>query len=96
MKKYSPNPINVSQVEMPKDLNKLMEQIAEQVHEVWAAKRIEEGWQFGLERDDRLKTHPCLIPYAELPESEKEYDRETAKQSLKLIMKLGYHVERKE
>ena len=39
-------------------------------------------------RSDDLKTHPCLVPYEELPEEEKEYDRKTSIGTLKLIIKL--------
>ena len=37
-----------------------------------------------------------LVPYDELPESEKEYDRNTAIETLKLIIKLGYKITRKD
>ena len=72
----------------------LVERIAENVHEVWAAGRVAEGWIYGAERNDVLKQTPCLIPYAELPESEKAYDRNTALNTLKLVMALGYRIEK--
>ena len=74
----------------------LSEQIAENVHEVWAASRLAEGWTYGAERNDRLKPHPCLVPYNELPEIEKEYDRNTAMQTLRLIKKLGFDIIKKD
>ena len=40
------------------------------------------------------KTHPDLVPYAELAESEKDYDRKTAVETLRAILKLGYRIER--
>jgi ryanodine receptor 2 len=61
---------------------------------VWAQSRIEQGWSYGEERNDALKTHPCLIPYEELPEVEKAYDRDTALGTLKLIRKLGFKIEK--
>lgn len=90
--KYTPNPINTSDVLLPNNLNELAEQIAKNVHEVWAETRIAQGWTYGKERDDQLKKHPCLIPYEELPESEKIYDRNTSQQTLKLIMLLGFKI----
>lgn len=69
---------------------KLSERLAENVHDVWAASRMAEGWSWGKERNDALKQHPCLVPYNELPESEKEYDRKTSIETLKLIQKLGF------
>jgi ryanodine receptor 2 len=70
----------------------LTEKIAENVHEVWAQIRIEQGWTYGSERSDILKQHPCLLPYEELPETEKVYDRKTALSTLKLISKLGFKI----
>lgn len=89
---YKPKPVDVSDVDLPDSLKELMEQIAENVHEVWSRGRMEDGWVYGPERDDNLKTHPCLIPYGELDEKEKEYDRSTALNTLKLIIKLGYNI----
>lgn len=89
---YTPQPIDTSDVELPKELETLVEQMSKNVHEVWAETRIKQGWTYGPERNDELKTHPCLIPYEELPEDEKEYDRNTSIGTLKLIMKLGFNI----
>ena len=93
-KKYVPQPMDTSDVQLPEELNALVEQMAKNVHEVWAESRIEQGWSYGEERNDALKTHPCLIPYEELPEVEKAYDRDTALGTLKLIRKLGFKIEK--
>ena len=90
---YKPNPIDTSDVVLSAELLELTEKIAENVHDVWAVGRLEQGWTYGKERNDELKTTPCLVPYSELPESEKEYDRNTALETLKLIIKLGYKLE---
>ncbi len=92
---YQPKPYNTKDVILPESLSELTEKIAENVHENWSASRIAEGWTFGEERNDKEKTTPCLIPYSELPESEKEYDRITAMETLKLIVALGYTIEKK-
>ncbi len=89
---YEPKPIDTSDVVLPEELLKLMERIAENVHDVFVKSRIEEGWVYGELRDDIKKTNPTLVPYDELPESEKEYDRNTALETLKLIVKLGYEI----
>lgn len=94
-KTYIPKPISTKDVELSKNILELSERIAENVHEVWAASRISEGWTYGKERNDALKQHPCLIPYDGLPETEKDYDRNTAMQTLKLIQKLGYTIKKK-
>ena len=86
---YKPNPIDTSKVELPDDLLELTEKIAENVHENWSIGRIADGWTYGETRNDEMKTTPCLVPYSELTDSEKEYDRVTALQTLKLIVALG-------
>lgn len=89
---YVPQPVDTSDVQLPEELNPLVEQIAKNVHEVWAQSRMEQGWIYGEERSDAKKTHPCLIPYEELPEVEKAYDRDTALGTLKLITKFGFKI----
>ena len=93
---YIPAPIQTDNIELPKDILLLSERIAENVHETWAAARISEGWTWGAERNDALRHHPCLVPYCELPESDKEYDRKTAMETLRLILKLGYSIKKAE
>ncbi|MDE5656154.1 MAG: Ryanodine receptor Ryr [Muribaculaceae bacterium] len=87
---YIPQPIDTSDVELPAELTPLIEDMARNVHEVWAQNRISEGWTYGPVRDDALRHHPCLVPYDELPESEKQYDRATSQETLKLILKSGF------
>lgn len=89
-KTYTPQPVDLEGIELTPQLEQLREAIAENAHEVWAVGRIKEGWTFGPERNDKLKKHPDLIPYSELPDSEKQYDRETAMNTIKLVIKLGY------
>ena len=76
--------------------NPIIERIAENIHEVWAKARMDEGWTYGEKRDDIHKKHPCLVPYDELPEEEKEYDRNTAMNTIKMVKKLGFRIEREE
>ena len=90
MKKYVPNPVDTTDVKLPMELESLVEEMAKNVHEVWAQTRISQGWSFGEERNDATKKHPCLVPYEELSEEEKTYDRNTSVQTLKLILKLGF------
>ncbi len=90
---YKPKPADLDGVTVPDPLSELAERLAENVHEVWASGRISEGWRYGERKDSVKKTTPLLVPYGELPESEKEYDRRTAMDTLKLILKLGYSIE---
>ena len=93
-KTYTPQPIDITGVELPQELEMLVEKMAKNVHDVWAETRIQQGWKYGEQRNDEFKTHPCLVPYEELPEEEKEYDRNTSIGTLKLILKLGFKISR--
>lgn len=93
-KAYNPHPIDTSDIELPEELNPLLEAMAKNVHEVWAQTRIAQGWKYGPERNDAEKRHPMLIPYEDLPEEEKLYDRNTSVETLKLILKLGFVIEK--
>lgn len=92
MTNYKPQPVALDGVELPGELKELTELMARNVHEVWAATRIAQGWTYGPERNDARKHHPCLVPYDELPESEREYDRNTSVETLKLILSLGFEI----
>ena len=91
--RYEPKPVDTSDTELPEELLKLTELIAENVHDVWAQGRMSEGWTYGTVKDAGKKETPLLVPYRELPEEEKEYDRNTALETIKLIIKLGYRIE---
>ena len=92
---YKPEPIDTKNIEIPLNLRPLVELIAKNVHEVWAEGRIKEGWTYGEVKDSIKKTTPCLVPYEELSEQEKDYDRNTALETIKLVLKLGYKIEKK-
>ena len=89
---YVPQPVDISDIRLPDELSVLVENVARNVHEVWAQARKAQGWNYGPKRNDELKTHPCLVPFDELPEIEKQYDRDTAMGTLKLIIKLGFNI----
>ena len=90
---YVPNPRDTSAVELPASLWPLIDALAEQLHEVWARRRVAEGWRHGPNRDDAQRLHPCLLPYSELPEAEKAYDRDAAIETLKTITVMGFRIE---
>lgn len=94
-RKYVPAPKDVSGVELPKELKPLTEMLAKNTHDVWAQTRIAQGWRFGESRDDAKKLHPCLVPYEALPEEEKVFDRDTALETVKLILSLGFKIEKR-
>lgn len=93
---YDPSPIGLDDVELSAELTELREAIAENAHEIWAKARTDQGWTYGPERNDQKKQTPDMVPYCNLPESEKLYDREMAMQTLKLVKKLGFEIVRKQ
>lgn len=91
---YLPHPIDVCDIGLDDDLVELTEAIAEDAHEVWANAKKAEGWTYGPSHDDQTLQHPDLVPYSELPESEKKYDRDCAIHTLRLVRKLGFNIRR--
>ena len=90
---YQPKPFDNSSIRLSPELRELTELLARNNHDVWAKGRLEDGWRWGAQRDDAKRETPLLVPYEELPESEKEYDRNTAMEALKTIVALGYRIE---
>ncbi len=91
---YEPAPIDTTRITLTEDIRELTEQLARNTHDVWARQRLSEGWRYGSTRDDERKEHPSLVPYEQLSESEKDYDRNTAVETLKAIISLGYRIEK--
>lgn len=89
---YTPAPMDFDAIQVPPELLDLVEKLAEHTHDIWAEQRFSEGWKLGDVRDDARKTHPCLVPYDQLPESEKEYDRATVMANIKAMLSLGYRI----
>lgn len=77
---------------VPDCLIGLQEALAERVHDTWAAGRIADGWHYGPSLNEAEMTHPCLVPYHQLPESEKEYDRRTVATTICCILEHGYRI----
>ena len=94
--KYIPQPADLSGVELPQELLELAEAISKNVHEVWAAGRMKEGWVYGQVRNDAKRETPCLVPFEELSDEEKAYDWNTASNTLKFIMSLGFEIKKKQ
>lgn len=91
---YNPKPIDTEQIALDQEILELGELLARNAHDVWAKERMKQGWVYGESRNDEAKEHPCLIPYEDLPESEKAYDRSTAMETLKVIVSMGYEIRR--
>lgn len=92
---YQPRPLKLDNIEIEPELLELTEAIAENAHEVWAQGRKNQGWTYGPARNDDLKQHPDMVAYSDLTESEKQYDRDMAFNTIKLVKKLGYDLNKK-
>ncbi len=95
-KTYIPRPIDTGSVCVPEELRALGEMLARNTHDLWAQQRMAQGWTYGETRDEERKLHPDLVPYEDLPESEKEYDRNTSMETIRVILSLGYRIEKAE
>jgi hypothetical protein len=91
---YDPKTIETSHVTFSPDITELIERLAQNNHDHWARGRIAEGWRYGIKRDDDHKEHPDLVPYDQLSDSEKGYDRKTVVEVLKAIIALGYEIKK--
>jgi len=91
---YDPTPVDTRGVTLTPEIIALTELLARNAHDVWAQQRLADGWRYGKQRDDGRKEHPCLVPYDELSESEKQYDRNAALETLKAVVALGYAITR--
>lgn len=89
---YTPAPLDTSHVAIGSELAQLTELLSRNAHDVWARQRLADGWRWGPERNDARKEHPGLVPYDRLSESEKELDRQTAMETLRAILALGFRI----
>ena len=94
LRQYDPQPIDVTDFPLDGDIKELIEAIAENCHDIWARERMDHGWTYGPERDDKNLKHPDLVPYSDLPDSEKEYDIKMAQGTLELIQRLGFKIKK--
>uniref|UniRef100_A0A3B3V5D2 Ryanodine receptor 1 n=1 Tax=Poecilia latipinna TaxID=48699 RepID=A0A3B3V5D2_9TELE len=89
---FTPCPVDTVQIVLPPHLERIREKLAENIHELWAVTRIEQGWTYGSFRDDNKKLHPCLVDFQSLPEPEKNYNLQMSGETLKTLLALGCHV----
>lgn len=94
MPRYQPTPIDTSHIALNDDLKDIAEKLAKNTHDNWALQRKSEGWTYGASRNDMLKQTPAMVPYEELSEPEKEYDRITSLETIKTVIALGYEIKK--
>lgn len=91
---YKPKPIPVEHIALSDEILELVELLAENAHDIWASERLRDGWTFGPERDDTERRHPCLVPYAQLSDRDRDYDRTMVIGSIRAILALGFNISR--
>lgn len=91
---YAPKPIPTDHVALSDEVLELVELLAENAHEIWASERLRDGWKYGPQRDDAKRQHPCLVPYSQLPDRERDYDRTMVMGSVRAILALGFIISR--
>uniref|UniRef100_A0A4X2MA66 Ryanodine receptor 1 n=1 Tax=Vombatus ursinus TaxID=29139 RepID=A0A4X2MA66_VOMUR len=89
---FVPCPVDTVQIVLPPHLERIREKLAENIHELWALTRIEQGWTYGPVRDDNKRLHPCLVNFHNLPEPERNYNLQMSGETLKTLLALGCHV----
>ncbi|KAE8585795.1 hypothetical protein XENTR_v10021457 [Xenopus tropicalis] len=89
---FVPCPVDTVQIVLPPHLERIREKLAENIHELWALTRIEQGWTYGTVRDDNKRLHPCLLDFHNLPEPERNYNLQMSGETLKTLLALGCHV----
>lgn len=89
---FVPKPVDTTSIQLPGYIEQVRDKLAENIHEMWAMNKIEQGWTYSERRDDLRLHHPCLTSFEKLPPSEKRYDATLALQTLKTVLALGYHI----
>jgi len=92
---YDPKPLHTEDINLGYELLALVEVLAQNAHDIWAHQRMKDGWTFGPERNDEALCHPCLVPYSELPDAEKVYDRNAVLGTVRAIIALGFVIEKR-
>ena len=91
---YNPEPIPTGHISLRDEILELVEVLAENAHDIWALKRLQDDWILGPERDDKKRQHPCLVPYPRLPPNEQDYDRAMVMETILAMHALGFTISR--
>ena len=90
---YKPQPLDLSAVALTSKLDELVEQLAENTHNIWARERIQQGWTYGLNEDPDLNRSPHLVSYSNVDEAIKKANRDTASETVRTLLVYGYILE---
>ncbi|ESO90186.1 hypothetical protein LOTGIDRAFT_123762 [Lottia gigantea] len=89
---FVPSPVTTGRIQLPAYIENVRDKLAENLHELWAMSKIEQGWSYGEERNPTNKKNPSLTAFERLPMSEKKYVITVAFETLRTLIALGYHI----
>uniref|UniRef100_A0A336KLC6 CSON012070 protein n=1 Tax=Culicoides sonorensis TaxID=179676 RepID=A0A336KLC6_CULSO len=90
---YKPAPLDLSAVTLNPKMEELVDQLAENTHNLWAKERIQQGWTYGLEEDSDNFRSPHLVPYSKVDEAIKKANRDTASETVRTLLVYGYNLD---
>nr|XP_049707621.1 ryanodine receptor isoform X34 [Helicoverpa armigera] len=87
---YKPAPLDLSAVTLTPKMDELVDQLAENTHNLWARERIQQGWTYGLNEDSDMHRSPHLVPYPKVDDAIKKANRDTASETVRTLLVYGY------
>ncbi|KAI5643469.1 ryR domain-containing protein [Phthorimaea operculella] len=83
-------PLDLSAVTLTPKMDELVDQLAENTHNLWARERIQQGWTYGLNEDPDMQRSPHLVPYPKVDDAIKKANRDTASETVRTLLVYGY------
>ncbi|XP_069162577.1 ryanodine receptor-like [Procambarus clarkii] len=80
-------------VSLTSKLEELVDQLAENTHNIWARERILQGWTYGLNEDPVMHRSPHLVSYGNVDDAIKKANRDTASETIRTLLVYGYILE---
>nr|QCQ29110.1 ryanodine receptor [Spodoptera frugiperda] len=90
---YKPAPLDLSAVTLTPKMDELVDQLAENTHNLWARERIQQGWTYGLNEDPDMHRSPHLVPYPKVDDAIKKANRDTASETVRTLLVYGYNLD---
>ncbi|KAH0998941.1 hypothetical protein HUJ05_009475, partial [Dendroctonus ponderosae] len=90
---YKPAPLDLSAITLTAKLEELVDQLAENTHNLWAKERIQQAWTYGLNEDPDMLRSPHLVPYNKVDDAIKKANRDTASETVRTLLVYGYVID---
>ncbi|CAF0745111.1 unnamed protein product, partial [Didymodactylos carnosus] len=91
---YEPNPVDITGVSLSPHMEEFVKAYAESVHDQWSYAKIEQGWSYGEQINDKYRQHPNIRPYKTLDRKDQIKIEEPIRDALKAVEKLKFHLEK--